>query len=40
LGYVPTTQQEALKPELKAIFYQDSREKADQTCGEMSNWGN
>ena len=30
LGYVPTTQQEALKPELKAIFYQDSREKADQ----------
>jgi putative transposase len=30
LGYVPKAQQEAVKPELKAIFYQNSREKADQ----------
>lgn len=30
LGYVPTSQQEAVEPELKAIFYQDNREKADQ----------
>jgi len=30
MGYVPTTQQEVIQPELKAIFYQDSREKADQ----------
>ena len=30
LGYVPEKQQEAIKPELKAIFYQTSREKADQ----------
>lgn len=30
LGYVPKAQQEAIKPELKAIFYQNSREKADQ----------
>jgi putative transposase len=30
LGYVPTAQQETVKPELKAIFYQNSREKADQ----------
>jgi putative transposase len=30
LGYVPKAQQETIKPELKAIFYQDSREKADQ----------
>ena len=30
LGYIPEKQQEAVKPELRAIFYQASREKADQ----------
>jgi putative transposase len=30
LGYIPTSQQEAVKPELRAIFYQESREKAEQ----------
>jgi transposase-like protein len=30
LGYVPEKQQELVKPELKAIFYQTSRAKADQ----------
>jgi transposase-like protein len=30
LGYVPEKQKELVKPELKAIFYQTSREKADQ----------
>lgn len=30
LSYVPKKQQEAVEPELKAIFYQGSREKADQ----------
>ena len=30
LGYIPHKQQEQVEPELKAIFYQDSREKADQ----------
>jgi len=30
LGYVPEKQQEQVRPELKAIFYQTSREKADQ----------
>lgn len=30
LSYVPTAQQEAVKLELKAIFYQESRQKADQ----------
>jgi transposase-like protein len=30
LGYVPEKQQDILKPELRAIFYQSSREKADQ----------
>lgn len=30
LGYVPTAQQESVEPELKAIFYQDDRGKADQ----------
>lgn len=30
LGYIPEKQQEGVKPELKAIFYQSSREKADQ----------
>ena len=30
LSYIPKKQQEIVKPELKAIFYQDSREKADQ----------
>lgn len=29
LGYVPTHQQEAIKSELKAIFYQKSREEAE-----------
>jgi transposase-like protein len=30
LGYIPQKQQELVEPELKAIFYQTSREKADQ----------
>ena len=30
LGYIPKKQQEFVKPELKAIFYQPNREKADQ----------
>jgi transposase-like protein len=30
LGYVPKKQWEEVRPELKAIFYQESREKADQ----------
>jgi putative transposase len=30
LGYIPEKQQEQVRPELKAIFYQTSREKADQ----------
>ena len=30
LGYIPHTQQDKVEPELKAIFYQNSREKADQ----------
>lgn len=30
LGYVPEKQQELVHPELKAIFYQDNRQKADQ----------
>jgi len=30
LSYVPLAQQEAVRRELRAIFYQDSREKADQ----------
>jgi putative transposase len=30
LGYIPRAQQDAVEPELKAIFYQTSREKADQ----------
>lgn len=30
LGYIPKAQQKAVEPELKAIFYQDSREKAEQ----------
>jgi putative transposase len=30
LSYIPTSQQENVKPEFKAIFYQESREKADQ----------
>jgi putative transposase len=30
LGYIPSSQRDAVEPELKAIFYQDSREKADQ----------
>jgi transposase-like protein len=30
LGYVPQKQQETVKPELQAIFYQVSREKAEQ----------
>jgi putative transposase len=30
LGYIPEKQQDFVKPELRAIFYQTSREKADQ----------
>lgn len=30
LGYIPEKHHELVRPELKAIFYQDSREKADQ----------
>ena len=30
LGYVPKTQQEVVRAELKAIFYQESRVKAEQ----------
>jgi putative transposase len=30
LSYVPTKQREQVEPELRAIFYQDSRQKADQ----------
>jgi putative transposase len=30
LGYIPESQQAQVEPELKAIFYQESREKADQ----------
>jgi putative transposase len=30
LSYIPSSQREGIKPELKAIFYQESREKADQ----------
>ena len=30
LGYIPEKQQEDVRSELRAIFYQDSREKADQ----------
>jgi putative transposase len=30
LSYVPTKQQDQLKPELKALFYQKDRESADQ----------
>ncbi len=30
LGYVPEKQQEEVRPELRAIFYQDSRQKAAQ----------
>lgn len=30
MGYIPEKQQDLVQPELKAIFYQDSREKADQ----------
>jgi putative transposase len=30
LGYIPEKQQDEVRPELRAIFYQDSREKADQ----------
>ncbi len=32
LGYIPKKQQEQIYPELKAIFYQTSREKAEQTA--------
>jgi transposase-like protein len=31
LGYIPQKHQEDVRPELKAIFYQDSREQADQS---------
>lgn len=30
LGYIPKKQQDLIKPELKAIFYQANRQKADQ----------
>jgi transposase-like protein len=30
LGYIPQSQQDQVEPELKAIFYQDNRAKADQ----------
>lgn len=30
LGYIPENQHKQVEPELKAIFYQQSREKADQ----------
>lgn len=30
LGYIPDKQRDQVEPELKAIFYQDSREQADQ----------
>lgn len=32
LSYVPETQRDAIEPELKAIFYQESREAADQVA--------
>jgi transposase-like protein len=32
LSYVPETQRAAVEPELKAIFYQENREKADQSA--------
>lgn len=32
LGYIPMKQQEQIRPELKAIFYQVNREKAKQTA--------
>ncbi|MBO0789381.1 MAG: transposase [Ktedonobacteraceae bacterium] len=32
LSYVPTKQREQIEPEVKAIFYQDSRRKADQAA--------
>lgn len=32
LGYIPRKQQEQIRPELKAIFYQVNREKAEQTA--------
>lgn len=30
LGYIPEKQQDLVRPELRAIYYQDNREKADQ----------
>lgn len=30
LGYIPKQQHDRVEPELKAIFYQDNREQADQ----------
>ena len=30
MGYIPEKQQELVRPELRAIFYQDNRGKADQ----------
>ena len=32
LGYIPKKQQEAVRPELRAIFYQANRQKAEQTA--------
>lgn len=37
LGYIPTQQQEAIKPELKAIFYQSSRQEADIELASFSD---
>ena len=30
MGYIPKSQHDSVRPELRAIFYQESREKADQ----------
>jgi transposase-like protein len=31
LGYLPDKQRDQVEPELKALFYQENREKAEQT---------
>ena len=36
LSYVPTGQQDQVQPELRAIFYQENREKADQEVAAFS----
>ena len=35
LSYVPTKQQEQLRPELKAVFYQKDRQAADQAVAAL-----